>query len=219
MAEQHTSAIIFDFDGTIADTFGLAIKIAKTGLVNFGYEPLLDEDVVVLRELSVPQIVRKFHIKPFHLPKMINYARHELKSHYKEVIPIKDMVPIIDELSEVATVGIVSSNDEQLIRKFLRDYGLKKEIDFVRGNVGIFEKRRVIRKVMKEYKLNTATTLYVGDELRDIDAAKKAGIKSVSVTWGFNGKKVLQKAGPDYIASTTKQLRSVLLKATASVTE
>ena len=50
-----------------------------------------------------------------------------------------------------------------------------------------------------ENNLDSANTYYVGDETRDIEAAKTAGVKSIAVTYGMNTKDVLQKSEPDII--------------------
>jgi len=50
----------------------------------------------------------------------------------------------------------------------------------------------------------------VGDETRDIEAAKAAGFQSVAVTWGYNSKKVLENARPDFIVEDFSALESLL---------
>lgn len=202
--------LVFDFDGTIADTFQLAIDIARQGLIEFGYQSFGESEIPELREMSVTQLIRRFKINPIHLPKMARYARKKLKHNYHEVMPVKNMVRSIDSIRKEFTVGIVSSNDEALIRMFMKDFGLKRKVDFVKGGVGIFEKKRALKKVLKETNAKTSDCYYIGDEIRDIEAAKRVGINSISVTWGFNGSNILEKNNPDYIVNSPSELLKLI---------
>lgn len=202
--------LVFDFDGTIADTFQLAVDIAREGLSEFGYQTFADEEIPELREMSVTQLIRRFKVNPIHLPKLARYARKKLKQNYHEVKPVKNMINSIDSIKKEYTIGVVSSNDESLIRMFMKDFGLKRKVDFVKGGVGIFEKKRALKKVIKETGFNPSKCYYIGDEIRDIEAAKRVGIKSVSVTWGFNGVNILKKNNPDFIVNSPSELLKLI---------
>jgi phosphoglycolate phosphatase len=52
--------------------------------------------------------------------------------------------------------------------------------------------------------------IYVGDEYRDIEAAKAANVKIISVTWGFNSREVLENANSGYIAEDTEEILKLL---------
>jgi phosphoglycolate phosphatase len=63
-------------------------------------------------------------------------------------------------------------------------------------------RQRVLTQVLKKQKIDKTEAIYVGDEIRDIEAAQKVGMKIISVTWGFNAKESLQKFHPDALADT-----------------
>jgi len=52
---------------------------------------------------------------------------------------------------------------------------------------------------------------YVCDEVRDIEAARKSGISSIAVTWGYNTKDALIKENPDFLANTPDELRDIII--------
>ena len=54
--------------------------------------------------------------------------------------------------------------------------------------------------------------VYVGDETRDIEAAKRAGFISIGVPWGYDSLRLIQKSCPDFIAETPRQLLSDISK-------
>ena len=73
----------------------------------------------------------------------------------------------------------------------------------------MFRKDQKIKKAIKQYQFSTSDTTYIGDESRDVKAAKKAGVKSIAVAWGFEGRKLLEMARPDKIIDKPSQLQGL----------
>jgi len=63
---------------------------------------------------------------------------------------------------------------------------------------------------LKERNFDPQSVFYVGDETRDVEAARKAGVKTIAVTWGFNGEDILKKQKPDYLARRPEELIALL---------
>lgn len=70
------------------------------------------------------------------------------------------------------------------------------------NDLDIFGKHTVINSFIKKHNLNKKDVLYIGDELRDIEACKKSKIKIISVTWGFDSCDLLLSGNPDFVAKT-----------------
>ncbi len=51
---------------------------------------------------------------------------------------------------------------------------------------------------------------YVGDEVRDVVAARQAQVKSIAVTWGFNTLTALQQAQPHALIEQPQELLTIL---------
>ena len=64
----------------------------------------------------------------------------------------------------------------------------------------------LLKRIIKKYKIDKSQTYYIGDETRDIDAAKKNGVKSIAVTWGYNSEQVLLKYKPSFIAQKPEDI-------------
>ena len=79
--------------------------------------------------------------------------------------------------------------------------------DFVYSGSSIFGKDRVIRKVLKSLDIPLSNAIYVGDETRDVEAAKAVGIAIIAVSWGFNSKKILEARHPDYLIESVNELK------------
>ena len=84
-----------------------------------------------------------------------------------------------------------------------------KHID---SDQSLFGKDKVIANFLKKYQIKNEEAIYVGDEVRDIEAAHKAKIKIMAVTWGFNYEEVLKQNSPDYLVNQPKQIAEVLEK-------
>jgi phosphoglycolate phosphatase-like HAD superfamily hydrolase len=69
----------------------------------------------------------------------------------------------------------------------------------------------MLRKILKQNKLKPADVIYVGDEMRDIEAAKSVGIEVVAVTWGFNDESRLENEAPTVLVRNRPELAKVLI--------
>ena len=87
-------------------------------------------------------------------------------------------------------MGILTSNTEEGVSHFLQDHHLQL-FEFIHASDSLFGKATVIKKIMKQYKLPHDEVIMIGDEVRDMTAASKAGIDGLAVTWGFNNEQLL----------------------------
>lgn len=95
-------------------------------------------------------------------------------------------------------LGILTSNAVSNIERYLSHHQIR-EFDFIYGGSSLFGKARLLRKVMKSHNIAPQQACYIGDETRDIEAAKACNIRSVAVSWGFNSPEILAEYAPDYV--------------------
>ena len=101
-------------------------------------------------------------------------------------------------------MSVLSSNTEDNIAAFLKKNGLEL-FEHIRSS-NLFGKDKAIGRFMRQLGLQTDELLYVGDELRDIEACKKAGVRIVAVAWGYDPLPLLVSGNPDGIAKTPEEL-------------
>ena len=106
-------------------------------------------------------------------------------------------------------LGIITSNNEVNVQIFLRSHGLEL-FDFVRCSSKLLGKARMIRSVIRRQHVRAADILFVGDETRDIEAAKKVGIRIAAVTWGYNSRRSLEAMKPDFVFESPGELVAFL---------
>lgn len=202
--------IIFDFDGTIADSFEIIMSIffefrTKLGLDEFG-----KREIEIYRTKGVEEILRNSKISMLEISRVIAEMRKVANETMLEAKPFLGMISVLNKLkSKRLNLGIMSTNGEKTINKFLEKNKITV-FDYVVGKGGLLGKDKVIKSILKKRKLKPDEVLYVGDEVRDIKACKKLGVKIIAVTWGFNDKRVLGENKPDYLIDKPNKILDIL---------
>ena len=196
--------MVFDFDGTIADTFQKIKSIVNDLKKEEGKEIDFEE----IRDYGTIALIKKSGVPFWKLPKFIYRTMSELKNKGNiKLFPWTSKV--FKKLSKDYKLGILSSNSEGNIRSVLRKYKIENLFEFVYSKSSLFGKHKTIKKMCKKYKIKSNEAIYVGDEDRDIIAAKKVKIKIIAVTWGFNSKKRLKEKNPDYLIENPRELLKI----------
>lgn len=209
-ADLQPRLIVFDFDGTLADSLIIMVGITNRLASEFGYKRLSDDFVATLKYLSPWEIVRAIDVALWKIPWIVQRVRQEFYSEAKRVELFSGIVELVERLkTEHYRLGIVSSNCEANIRAVLSQYGIEDRFDFV-TSASTFGKGRAISKVLKQNQIDRANAIYVGDEIRDIRAARSVGIKIVAVSWGFNDPTALLQQKPDLLVAEAADLFSAV---------
>ncbi len=208
---SHIHTLLFDFDGTIADTLSASITIANKYAKSWGLRQVEEQEIERLKSLSPLEIMKEFKIPVYKVPFIIKKIQMELFDSMSTVRLFTGILETIHELEKRGyKLGIVTSNTQKNAEFFLKHNKIEC-FDFIYYVNLLRGKAHTIRQTLKEQKLDPKTVLYIGDELKDIEAARKNAIEIVSVTWGFNSKQLLQTHN-EYIAENPQQLLRLLTK-------
>ena len=191
--------IVFDFDGTLADTF----DIIKTIAIN-EYDAH-DVDFESFKNESTKDFLKSMNIPLWKLPEMVLRVSSKLKNN-KDIKLFPGIIEMLLNLKNNYKLGIVSSNSKENIIETLKKHNIENLFEFVYSDSSLFGKHLVLKKMCGKNKINPHEVMYVGDEDRDIIAAKKIKIKTIAVTWGFNSKEKLSRENPDYIVDSPMQI-------------
>jgi HAD superfamily hydrolase (TIGR01549 family) len=198
--------LLFDFDGTLADSIELGLNIANKLAPRFGIDELSKEDFERIRSMTIPKALKMLKIPFYKLPKAIPYALLEYRHLIHELHPFDG---IHDMLQELKTMGcrmaLLSSNSKENLNHFLDQYDLNF-FEWVEGTSGILKKHSSIRKQLKKHKLEPKNVIYVGDEIRDVIAAHKCGLRIIAVSWGFHTVDLLSSENPDFLVDNPEQI-------------
>ena len=202
------SAIILDFDGTIADSFDYVLDF----LTVQARGPLLEgTDRAELRHLSMIAMARKLGHPHWRLPMLFWRGRQIMRVAIDQVEPFPGMSEVIRKLhAEGHELFIVSSNNLANVREFLHRHSLHEYFLEIYGGVGLFGKAPALRKLLKEQHLQLEDSLYIGDELRDVEAAQSIYMRIIAVLWGFARQADLRARKPTALAETAEQIITII---------
>jgi phosphoglycolate phosphatase len=203
--------IAFDFDGTLVDTFAVALAIFNDLAAEFGHQPVTDPGLA--RLTPTRQFFRQHGVRPWRARRLARTVLDEMARRKDTIRAVPGLATILHDLqSSGYRLGIVSSNREAHIQERLAAHGMGSLFDFLVVSPRIFGKARLLKRLARDQHLLPAQLTYVGDELRDMEAAGVAGVKAIGVTWGFHARELLQTATPPphTICETPAALRTAL---------
>jgi phosphoglycolate phosphatase len=196
--------VVFDFDGTLADSLAATVETFNRLAGEMGFTPLTDP--AGARQLSTRQFLKAHRISFWRLPKLVRRFRALAGERAHELKLFAGIPDALVALAAGAKLGVLSSNSEGNIRACLRANGAEERFAFVVGYPRLFGKGKALKRIVRAERLEKADVLYVGDEVRDIEAAQRAGVKCAAVTWGYHATELLRTASPDFVLETPGEL-------------
>ncbi|MCJ8268574.1 MAG: HAD-IA family hydrolase [Psychrosphaera sp.] len=206
---MSNNAILFDFDGTLADTLSINHQIMNELSKKYKFKQLSQDEVKKLKELPAKEVLAYMGIAKYKVPFVMAAGKFALKKYIDEISLSPQLNTLLEKWSFTYQMGVVSTNSSKNIQRFLTNHQLDY-IGFVYADARLSGKARLIKKAIKKQDLLKAKTLYIGDEIRDINAAREAGIAVVAVCWGYNSKEALQAHQPDYLVESVDELERVV---------
>lgn len=203
--------IIFDFDGTLADSSTVFMDAWNTYAETFKYYPAKSEDIIATRNLNLHQRAKLFnfpmHKLPIILPKIYGY----FKKHILEVKVFEGIKEMLDVLSQNGySIIILSSNAKENIELLLKQERIDT-VSQVLTSSKLFGKDAVLKRFLNKQQQMSEDVLYVGDEVRDIIACNKVGLPFMWVNWGLDGLELVGKENPKYVVHTPQEIIAILL--------
>ncbi len=209
LAQQQ--AVIFDFDGTLANTVDLVVRIYNEHAGELGAKTVSVDEYSTLRTIGYKKAMKSKNLHWHVLPRLVFIIKRGIKEHLQEVKPYDGIQSLIVDLKAAGMmIGVLTSNDGALVQKFLETHGFPA-FDFVVSEKTVFGKDKALKKIIERHGLDKKNVVYVGDETRDVTASKKAGVHVIGVTWGFGGRESMVATAPDQTVHTVDELRAALL--------
>lgn len=198
--------MLFDFDGTLADSLPTSFETFNRVAVRFGMEPMTREQAVALRKLDSRAIMKRLG-GLIRSTRIMRAAKADFARHIHKVPPFPGVKESLLHLRRIGcTLGILSSNEHDTILAFLRQHRLLEHFRVIETGSPLFGKAPRLRRIRRRLNVPHANIVYVGDETRDIQAATKAGIASAAVLWGANTLEALAKFEPSHVLEHPEQL-------------
>ena len=209
-------AVLFDFDGTLADTNPLIIRTFKeTFATLLPARSFLETEILNCIGPTLEQTGQKYF--PENSDRFVNTYRELNGKYHDEMIKIypgiKEMISVLK--ASGLKLAIVSSKRRDFVVRGLEQTGLIQFFDYIVAADDVTDPKphpEGIEKAMKHYGLDADACLMVGDNSHDIDAAKHAGVKGVAVGWAFKGVDYLKALNPDYLIMDAMEIVEIVNK-------
>ncbi len=203
--------IIFDFDGTLANTLPWILSILDDVADKYKLPHFDHRDLDQVRHLDAKTIIKQYHIPTWKLPGIARYV-HRLQARNLHKIALFDGADeVLRRLAEAGfTLALVSSNSRNNVRRILGPANVAR-IRYFECGTAVFGKHGKFKKVLRRAKVRASEALAIGDELRDVDAARRVHIPFGAVAWGYTHFETLQARLPRETFRTMDEIVERLL--------
>jgi len=209
MTEKKTT-ILFDFDGTLAETMMLIHNVFNRLSGTYGYRHLPEEEIDAVRHLTIHEFIEHVGISLWKVPIVAIHARRLMHQGIHEIHPPAGLADVLIQIHNSGRyhMDILTSNRSQNVHKFLGQHNIDW-FDEVHSTRSILSKKRRVKKYIREKGIDPQTLYYVGDTSVDVESARLAGAKSVAVSWGLNTAQALARTNPDHLVDDPRQLLEI----------
>ncbi len=204
---EKKKTILFDFDGTLAETMMLIFKVFNQLSGTYGYRALSEEEIEGVRHLTIHEFIEYTGVSRWKVPIVAIHARRLMHQDIHEVHPPEGLVEVLTRIHESGRyhMDILTSNRAKNVHRFLAEHSIDW-FDEVHSTRAIMSKKRRVKKYIREKGLDPQNLYYVGDTSVDVESARMAGAKVVAVSWGLNTAEALARSNPDYLVDRPEQL-------------
>ncbi len=204
--------LAFDFDGTLANTLPWFDTVLASVAEKYGFRNPEEEEKSELRHRDVRQILSTLDIPFWKAPAILMEFRQRMQEASPNVHLFEGIEQTLAVLKQAGyQLAVLSSNSEINVKRTL---GKAAEIiDEYRCGSDLFGKASRLKTLYRQTGCTPADCLLIGDEIRDIEAARESGCAAACVAWGYNHPDALSARHPDFLFRTPSEIPAQLLPA------
>ncbi|HVJ91946.1 MAG TPA: HAD hydrolase-like protein [Labilithrix sp.] len=202
---------IFDFDGTLADTFPWFVSVLNDVADRFGFRRVETEaEVTALRGMRGQEIMKYLEVPPWKVPLIARHMRRLASQDVENIRLFPGILPMLEHLrSGGVRLAVVTSNTEENVRRVLGPDGAARFEQYACG-ASLFGKASRFRQVLKLARVKSTEAICIGDEMRDGEAAATVGIPFGAVSWGFSHLDALMRCSPREVFASVEEIATTL---------
>jgi phosphoglycolate phosphatase len=198
--------VIFDFDGTLSDSFPWFLRGANQLADEHEFRRIEPDEIDRLRTMNARQIIQHLRIPIWRLPFFLKRVQRMMSEAVGEIRPFPGVHEMLQRLrASGVVVALVTSNSEVNARAILGPESAAV-ITHYRCGAAIFGKRPKFRQVLRATRLAPTQAVAIGDELRDLEAARAEHIPFGAVSWGYTHPEGFPAHKPDAIFASVEAM-------------
>jgi phosphoglycolate phosphatase len=203
---------IFDFDGTLADSISWFLRVINEVADTYRFRRINEQQLPELRTYDARKMLEHFGISKWKLPLVQRHIRKRMTCDIGTIA----LFPGIGELLQCleahgVVLAIVSSNSLINVREVLGRQNASL-IQHYACDASILGKRVKLRKVLHKSGVLPSEAILIGDEIRDLHAAREEKIAFGAVSWGVNSPESLSRQFPEEIFSSVDEIAERVLR-------
>jgi phosphoglycolate phosphatase len=203
--------VIFDFDGTLADSYQWFLSIFDEIAQRYSLPRLDQSELLQLRKVDIRQISRQFNIPLWKIVQIGSHVQKKMASQIDKVLLVDGMQAVLDQLAAAGVrMAVVTSNAEENVKQVLGPVNVSRFEAFEAG-VTLYGKKAKIDKVLMKMDVDPRRVLSIGDELRDMKSSHQAGVAFGAVGWGATELDVFRTHNPDELFTQPEEIVNVVL--------
>ena len=187
---------MFDFDGTLADTFPWFLSAVNRMAERHGFKKIEEGEIETLRGYSARQIVEHLGVPAWKLPRIGIDMRRLMAEDIRQIRPFEGIGAMLRGLSDRGVaLAVVTSNSYENVRHVI---GVEHTalISYYECGASLFGKRGKVRNALRKSGVRPGEAIFIGDEIRDIEAARAESIPFGAVAWGYTRVEALEAHAP-----------------------
>jgi phosphoglycolate phosphatase len=202
--------VIFDFDGTLADSSRWLTRELQPLAARFGFRQVGAAEIETLRGKDSHEVLARLGVPRWKLPFIARRLRRRMAEDAEAIQLFPGAKALLRRLAGQGVVlGVVSSNSAENVRRILGPEAAAL-IEHYECGAALFGKAAKFRKVVRRARVKPVETLCIGDETRDIEAAREAGLASGAVAWGYARRELLAARAPTWLFETPDEVAARL---------
>jgi len=188
---------IFDFDGTLADSLPFFIKVFNQLAEQHGFKGIDPDSAGTYRSYDARQMMEQVGMPAWKLPLVAKSFISLMKQNAASISLFEHTDDMLLHLANKGVaLAIVSSNSYDNVSQILGHANTKLISQFECG-MSIFGKSARIRKVLEKTGIPCCEAIYIGDQVEDLEAARKENVAFGAVSWGYGTIESLREHFPE----------------------
>lgn len=215
----HFDSVLFDLDGTLADTAPDLAAAANRLLMERGKDTMPLEALRPMASMGARGLIKVtlgLEMEDPEYPKIrdefLNYYEQAIHVHTKLFDGMDDLLLKLDQ--QQIPWGIVTNKQMRFTNPLVKSMGLDQRTKaIVSGDSTPFTKPHPapILLCAQILKINPSKAVYIGDDLRDVQAGSAAGMKTIAAAYGYCGReKPVSCWGADHIVQRPSDIADII---------
>ena len=201
---------IFDFDGTLADSFPWFLGAMNDCADRFGFRRMEEHEIDTLRGYEARRVIAHLGVPMWKVPLIARHMRARMTTEIGGITLFPGVDRLLRELAAHGVrVAIVTSNAAENVRRVLGPANAAL-VQHMECGVSVLGKQPKLRKVLRASGIPAREAVSIGDEIRDLHASRAAGIAFAAVSWGSTTLEGLRAHAPDALFQTMDEMIDAL---------